>query len=125
MKQFQIQTTLEEVSLDFLLTIGDAGKIQSVEPMIYELPEITQKMILGDKKQILDRQIEGYSGLIYYIIKLLLSDRLLSERETYKEVISYIRSSPGFSLFKLDNYWDQVETLITTEDHIKRSICLQ
>ena len=40
MKTFQIQEAIDEVLIDYILTVNNQGKIVSVKPLIYDLPDL-------------------------------------------------------------------------------------
>jgi len=114
MKRFQFQVNSCEVPLDFSLVLDESGAIHSVTPLLYNLPEATQKLILGDKKQLVDRQIVVYSDLLKYMFQLLLNDRLDSKKNTFNHVITYLKSLPDFQPPELPDHWDIIELLIAT-----------
>jgi len=116
MEKFQVQTKIQEVLIDYLITIDEAGEVIRVKPLIYDLPEIAQKLIFGKKPATLDREIKAYGGLIPYILPLVLNNRLPSYKSAYKEVVNYILSLPPFKPPILADSWDKIEIMIEKKE---------
>ncbi len=74
--QYPVQVTIDGRTLDYLLTVDETGHVFQAVPVVYDLPPVAQKLILGDSRDLLNRKIRAYVRLFKYLVPLYLAHKL-------------------------------------------------
>jgi hypothetical protein len=89
--QFSLQVTIENQILDYLVKVDDIGQVHEATPMIFELPIVTQKLILGETDEQFERKIKAYAGLLKYLVPLVLAGQLPAYQEQLHPLVEEIK----------------------------------
>lgn len=89
--QFSVQVNIDGSTFDYLMTVDDSGQVFEALPMVFELPEIAQKLILKDLEHGLERKIRAYSKLLTYLLPLSLAEQLPSYKQQMAPLVEVIK----------------------------------
>lgn len=88
--EFSVQVSIDGRILDYLLSVDATGHVHRAEPLVFELPAITQKLILGESDGQLERKIKAYARLFRYLVPLVLAGKLPNYQEQLATLVDEI-----------------------------------
>ena len=88
--QHSIQIIIDNKPIDYLLTVDVTGHVYEAKPVVFELPEVAQKLILSDADEMLEKKIHAFARLIPYILPLTLAGWLKRYHEEFATVVQEI-----------------------------------
>ena len=95
-KEFQIETVIDGIKLDFHLTMDHVGNFVSAIPVLYDLPEAAQKLVLGnlnkEQRALFSRKLKAYTLLVRYLLILEYRNLLTRKNESHEEILLYLKS---------------------------------
>ena len=89
--QYSVQVTIDGAIIDYLLTVDETGHVYEAKPMVFELPEATQKLIIGKSDGQLERKMLAFTSLIRYLIPLSLAGQLDTYQLQFEPLLKEIR----------------------------------
>lgn len=88
--QFSVQVNIDGHTLDYLLTVDQFGQVYEASPLIFELPIVSRKLILGETDGQLERKIRAHAGLFKYLVPLVLANQLPAYQESLAPLVAEI-----------------------------------
>lgn len=88
--EFALQVEIDGRNWDYVLTVDEMGQVYEAIPAIFELPAISQKLILTEIEGQLERKIRAHSGLFKYIVPLALAGKLPAYLEQLAPLVTEI-----------------------------------
>jgi len=101
-----VQVDIDGKKIDYLLFVDVIGHVHEARAMIYELPEMSRKLIMGTDNGELDRKIQAHCGLFRYIVPLVLAGRLPSYHESLSGLALEINKRLSIQNLKWDELLD-------------------
>ena len=78
--------TVVDIVIDYQISYDITGKVYKVVPLIYQLPESAQRLILGGDKEEKKQEIEKFKNLISLILPLGIMNQSNFFQEELKEI---------------------------------------
>ena len=89
--QYSVRINIDDKAVDYLLTIDETGHVYEAKPLIFDLPEATQKLFLGKSDGQLKRKIDAFAKLSYYLLPLALTGRMLAFQKELAPLVKDIK----------------------------------
>lgn len=88
--QYLIEVTIDDRTLDYLLTVDELGQVHDAQALVFELPPTPQKLILGTDGQ-LERKVRAHAHLFKYLLPFVLAGRLPMYQQQFAPLVEEIR----------------------------------
>ena len=88
--QHALQITIDDKPIDYLLTVDETGHVYEAKPMVFELPETAQRLVLGETDEQLEKKIYAFAGLFKYLLPLSLANQIEAFKTAFEPLVQEI-----------------------------------
>ena len=88
--QYTIQATIDDTTIDYMLTVDETGHVYEARPMVFELPEMGQKLLFSGTNGQLEEKVRAFARLSSFILPLRLEGKATRYEEAFAPLVQKI-----------------------------------